>query len=109
MLVDLRTYHVRPNTMAQHMSLYEKHGFAVQSRHLGPPLAYLVTESGADVNGDVHIWTYADAADRAEKRAAMQADPAWHEMQRLSAEAGYLVRQENRLMVPAPFFTFPAR
>lgn len=104
MLVDLRTYTVRPNTMDKHLDLYEKFGYEVQKRHLGPPLAYLVAESGADVNRYVHIWTYDDAADRAAKRAALQADPGWHEMMRRSAEAGYLIRQENQLMVPARFW-----
>ncbi|MCC2663095.1 MAG: superfamily protein, partial [Geminicoccaceae bacterium] len=45
-----------------------------------------------------------DAADRARKRAAMQADPEWQAFLKLSAEAGYLLAQENRLLTPAPFF-----
>jgi hypothetical protein len=59
------------------------------------------------VNSFVHIWVYADAADRAEKRAAMQADPEWIEYVGMSAEAGNLVSQENKLMVEAPFFKLP--
>ena len=107
MLIDLRTYHVQPNTMDRHMQLYAEHGYDVQRKHLGEPIAYLLTESGADVNAYVHIWAYRDAADRERKRTNLRNDPGWHEMQRLSAAAGYLVRQENRLMTPAPFFAFP--
>jgi hypothetical protein len=55
----------------------------------------------------VHIWVYADAADRAEKRAAMQADPEWTAYLGMSAEAGNLLSQENKLMVEAPFFKLP--
>ncbi len=55
----------------------------------------------------MHIWVYEDAADRARKRAAMQADPEWIEYLAMSAEAGHLVSQENKLMVPAPFFELP--
>jgi hypothetical protein len=34
----------------------------------------------------------------------MQADPEWGAYLKRSAEAGYLIAQENRLMVAAPFF-----
>ncbi len=65
-------------------------------------MAYLVTESG-EVNTYVHIWVYNDAADRAAKRAAMQADPDWQRYLQKSSEAGYLIAQRNNLMTPAPF------
>ncbi|MBV8398539.1 MAG: NIPSNAP family protein [Acetobacteraceae bacterium] len=102
MLVDHRTYTVRPGTIAKHMKLYEEHGLAVQKRHLGEPLAWLVTETG-ELNTFVHIWVYQDAADRERRRAAMNADPEWQAFLQKSAEAGYLIRQENKLMTPAPF------
>jgi hypothetical protein len=65
-------------------------------------LAYLITESG-EVNTYVHIWVYKDAADRAAKRAAMQADPEWQIFMQKGAEAGYLIAQRNNLMNDAPF------
>ena len=99
MLVDHRTYRVRPGTTQAALDLYEQHGFATQSRHLGKPLAYLYAESG-DLNTLVHLWAYEDAADRAKRRAAMQADPEWKNYLKLSAEAGYLENQVTRLMIP---------
>ena len=102
MLIDHRTYRVRPGTLNAHLELYEKHGFAAQTRHLGQPLAYLYAESG-DLNTIVHIWAYEDAADRAKRRAAMAADPEWQNYLRLSAEAGYLQEQTTKLMIPAKF------
>ena len=98
----MRTYTLRPGTMRAHLQLYEQHGFAVQKRHLGEPFAYLTTEVG-DVNSYVHMWLYEDVADRARRRAAMQADPAWAAYLKISGEAGYLLKQENRLMIPASF------
>ena len=103
MLFDHRTYTCRPGTLPKHLELYKKHGMAAQQRHLGKPLFYGITETGP-VNSFVHIWAYEDAADRATRRAAMQADPEWKEYLAMSAEAGYLVSQENKLMVEAPFF-----
>lgn len=102
MLVDHRTYKIRPGKVAAHLDLYEKHGRAAQIRHLGEPVAYLVAESG-ELNTVVHVWAYEDAADRAKRRAAMQADPEWKEYLRLSGEAGFVVEQKTSLMTPAAF------
>lgn len=102
MLVDLRTYTARPGTLKSHLDLYEKGGFATQQRHLGKPLAYLVADVGV-LNSYTHLWVFDDAADRANRRRAMEADPAWAAYRKESAAAGYLVSQENRLMVPASF------
>jgi hypothetical protein len=46
MVVDHRTYTVKPGTMARQMALYQEYGLVPQKRHLGEPLAYLITESG---------------------------------------------------------------
>ena len=102
MIVDLRTYRIKPGKMPQELDLYAKRGLAAQTRHLGPPLAYLHGESG-DINALVHLWVFEDVADRARKRAAMMADPEWQTYLKLADEAGYLVDQRNSLMVPASF------
>lgn len=103
MIYDHRTYVCRPGTIGKHMKLYQDHGWAIQRKHLGDPVVYGAVETG-DVNSYVHIWCFEDAADRARKRAAMKDDPEWQAYLAKSAEAGYLVRQENKILVPAPFF-----
>ncbi|MCB8878863.1 NIPSNAP family protein [Acidisoma cellulosilytica] len=107
MLIDHRTYTTRPGRLQQQLKLYAEHGFPVQRRLAGDPLAFLVTESGP-LNSYVHLWMYRDAGHRAEVRAALQADPEWAAYMARSAEAGNLVAQENRLMVPATFFPLPS-
>ncbi|GAC1337007.1 MAG: NIPSNAP family protein [Acetobacteraceae bacterium] len=102
MLYDHRTYTCKPGTIRKALELYAEHGFKVQSRHLGQPVLYAVTEVG-NVNQYVHVWAYVSADDRAKKRAAMQADPEWQAYLKLNAEAGYLVTQENKLLLTAPF------
>ncbi len=102
MLIDHRTYTVKPGTMDKQMALYQEFGLTAQKRHLGEPLAYLITESG-EVNTFVHIWVSKDAADRATRRAAMQADPDWQAYLQKTGEAGYLIGQKNNLMTPAAF------
>jgi len=101
-LVDVRTYRIRPSKMAQELELYAKYGLNAQTRHLGPPLAYLYGESG-DIDTLVHLWTFENAGDRAERRGAMARDPEWHNYLKLADEADYLVEQRNSLMVPASF------
>ena len=103
MLYDVRTYTCRPGTIKKHLALYAEFGYEIQSRHLGKPLAYMQTETG-NVNSYTHIWVYRDATDRAERRRALQNDPQWAGYLTKSAEAGYVVNQENRLMTPVPFF-----
>ncbi len=107
MLLDVRTYTLKPGGLKAHFELYETYGKGPQTRHLGQPLAYLRTETG-DPNEYVHIWVYQNAADREAKRAAMQSDPEWLEYTKRSAELGALVRQQNKLMTPVDFFDFKA-
>ena len=102
MLVDHRTYTVKPGTMAKQMALYQEYGWKPQTRHLGQPLAYLITETG-EVNTYVHIWVYEDAADRTRRREALFKDPEWLKYLEMNAEAGYLLKQESKLMSPASF------
>lgn len=104
MLFDVRTYRCKPGTIAKHLAIYKEYGWAPQTKHLGQPYAYFVTETGT-VNTYLHIWAYKDAADRAARRAAMLADPDWQTFMAKSAEAGYLEHQENSLMTEAAFFT----
>jgi hypothetical protein len=89
MIVDLRTYRVRPNKMSQELDLYARHGLAPQVRHLGPPPAYLFGESG-DINTLVHLWVFKDAADRASKLVAMASDPERRTHLKLAEKADFL-------------------
>jgi hypothetical protein len=101
-LVDLRTYRVRPGMAAAQLDVYEKLGFPTQVKYCGEPIAYLTAESG-DLNTLVHLWAFKDAGDRAERRAAMAKDPAWSVYVKANADNGYIVDQRTSLMVPAKF------
>jgi hypothetical protein len=101
-IVDHRIYRIKPGMTQAHLDIYEKHGFATQTRHLGQPVAYMYGESG-DVNTIVHLWAYEDVADRAKRRAAMWADPDWLVYVKKLNESGYLTAQNTSLMIPAKF------
>ena len=102
MLVDHRTYRIKPGHMNTHLAIYEEFGLKAQWRHLGEPHAYMFAESGA-MNSLVHQWVYDDAADRAKRRAGMMADPEWLIYVKKLAESGLLMDQQTSLMVPAKF------
>lgn len=103
MIFDMRTYTCKPGTVPAQLALYEKHGLSVQTKHLGQPALYGVTETGP-INTYVHVWAYESAADREKRRAAMQADPDWIAFLGITKEAGYLLAQENRILTAPGFF-----
>ncbi|HVX99779.1 MAG TPA: NIPSNAP family protein [Pseudorhodoplanes sp.] len=105
MLIDHRTYRCKPGKLQAYIKLYEEYGKETQVKYLGQPVAHMVAESGT-LNTLVHIWAYDSAADREKRRAAMQADPAWQNFLKLSAEAGYLENQTTMLMTPTKVFDF---
>jgi hypothetical protein len=101
-LIDLRTYTVRPGSMPAQLALYEKFAYRVQLRHMGEPHFYLTAESG-ELNTIVHGWVYESAADREEKRGRMAKDPDWKVYLAENFKAGNVIAQRTSLMVPASF------
>ena len=103
MIFDHRVYTIRPGQALRELAIYEQYGYESQVRHLGQPVLYAYSETGG-LNQLVHIWAYADAADRETKRVAMAKDPQWREFRRHGEAADLRVHQENRILVNAPFF-----
>jgi hypothetical protein len=101
-LIDHRTYTVRPGTTPAQIELYSKLGYPVQLRYMGEPHYYMTAESG-ELNTLVHGWVYESAADREAKRKSMAQDPEWKHYLAENAKAGNVVQQRNVLMVPVGF------
>ena len=102
MLLDVRTYTCHPGRLAAQLELYQKYGYPVQLRYMGEPLMYAVAETG-ELNTMTHVWVYASAADREEKRARMAKDPAWKTYLAENGKAGNIAAQRNVLMTPTSF------
>ncbi len=102
MIVDHRTYSIRPGKVQIWLQNYEKYALPVQQKHLGNLLGFFVSEIGP-LNQIVFMWAYEDLADRQHRRAAMEADPAWHDYLVRSAEIGALLAQENKILKPTDF------
>jgi hypothetical protein len=101
MIVDMRTYTLLPGTLGAYMKLYGTEGYPVQTGHLGACAGYYFVEIGVQ-NRVVHFWQYADIAERAQRRARMEADPAWNAYRAKSTQ--FFVEQRNEIIKPAPFW-----
>jgi hypothetical protein len=70
MIIEQRTYTLRPGAMQQFPKLYAAEGWDVHTRHLGRPLGYYTSEIGT-LNQAVSLWGYQDWADREARRARL--------------------------------------
>lgn len=101
----MRIYTLKPGKLPLFLSRYAESGLAIHRRHLGALLGYWVTDVGP-LNTLVHVWGYADAEDRAARRARLAADPAWAAFG--EEVAPLFVSMEARLLHPASFFAADA-
>lgn len=100
MVIDERTYTLRPGVMTEYLRRYEQEGMPIQLPILGNLIGFFSTEIGT-LNQVVHLWGYADLADRTERRGRLKADERWQAY--LETVHPLIVTQENRLLIPAPF------
>ncbi len=102
MIVDHRTYTLHPGRMKSFLEIYASHGWPLQQQYLGDCVGWYTSTDIGQLNQVVHLWRYRDLADRASRRAAMLADPAWP----LYAEAVYALiqHQENKILSAPAFY-----
>lgn len=109
MIVDQRTYATRPGRLQEFVETFAAQGLPLYTRYCGTLIGYFTSESGT-LNSVVHLWGYADAADRDLRRAALARDPGWQTF--LDVALPLLVSQESRLLRPTTFsprFDLPTR
>ena len=94
-IFEERIYEIQPGRLREYLERYERDGLPVHERHLGPLVAYFTSEIGV-LNLVIQIRRYASFEDRARRRAALEADPAWAAYR--AANSPLQVRQENRLL-----------
>ncbi len=100
MIIDHRTYRLKPNRMAQYLKVFEAEGLPIQRRHLGNLIGYFTTTIGP-VNQVVHLWGYDSLADMEARRAARDGDPAWTEYRKKTQDL--VLSQENKIVTPTSF------
>ena len=94
-IYEMRIYTYEVGSMPEVLKRWEK---SVPDRVKRSPLiACWYSELGA-LNKFIHIWPYSDFQERERIRGEAMADPNWPPNSR-----EFLVRQENKLLIPASF------
>jgi len=100
MIIEHRTYVVEHGRTEEYLERYRQLGLPVQQKYLGRLLGVFVSEIGR-LNEVLYIWVYDSLADREERRAQLDADPAWREFRR--GNRGTFVQQDVKIMRYASF------
>ena len=100
MIIEHRTYVVEHGRTDEYLERYRQQGLPIQQKYLGRLLGVFVSEIGR-LNEVLYIWVYDSLADREERRAKLDADPAWHEFRR--GNRGTFVQQDVKIMRYASF------
>lgn len=100
MIVEMRTYTLKPGTIATYLKLYEEKGLSIHRRILGNLIGYFTTEIG-DINEVVHLWGYASFEDRQARRRELSESQEWQNF--LKEALPYFEKQENKLLNCASF------
>lgn len=100
MIIDERTYTCHPGKVKAFLEVYERLGKPIQWPILGDPIGFFVTEVGT-LNQVVHLWRYESMAEREQRRARLAQAPNWADY--LDAATPFLLRMENRILVPTAF------
>jgi hypothetical protein len=101
MIYEEQLYRVQVGRVPELLAAYEDRGLAILRRSLGTLVGCWSSELGGDMDDMIQIWRFADLPDRAERRAALAADPEW---QSFATEFGHLITARRmRLLHPASF------
>lgn len=103
-IVDVRTYTLKHGAIASYLDLYQAEALPLQIKHLGHCLGWFVSDIGP-LNQVIHLWAYPSVEERASRRKAMAAEPAFAAY--LGKMGEFVQYMENSLMLPAPFWAAP--
>jgi hypothetical protein len=102
MIVEKRTYTLKPSKAGLYKEIYEKYGLEPQMRILENMFGWFVPEIG-ELNQIVHMWIYKDLGDREKRRAALYKDDAWLTYLKEQRKHEMIVSQETQILNPAPW------
>ena len=100
MIIDERTYTCHPGKVKAFLEVYERLAKPIQWPLLGDPIGFFVSDIGT-MNQVVHMWRYDSMADREQRRAKLATAAGWGAY--LDAATPFLVKMENRILVPTAF------
>lgn len=102
LIVELRTYTVKPLRISDFLRLYERAALPLQKKYLGHLIGFFVSELGP-LNQVVHLWGFDSLAERESRRKQMEADPGWTLYRDALRELDVIVEQETKILKSVPF------
>lgn len=102
MIVELRTYTIKPLRTQDFLQLYERAALPLQKKYLGNLIGFYVSEIGP-LNEVVHLWGYESLAERERRRHAMEQDPGWPLYRVALRELDVIDRQETKILKATAF------
>lgn len=105
MIVDHRTYWVKPGKLNEYLKVYEAEGYPLQLKYLGRNVGWYTSNDIGELSQVVHMWAYENLADREARRNQLAADPAWGKF--IEKALPYLDRMENKILRATSFFKMP--
>lgn len=102
MIVEMRTYTMKPLRTAEFIELYQRLALPLQQKYLGNLIGFFVSEVGP-LNQVVHLWGFDSLAERERRRHEMERDPQWAVYRQRLRELDPLDHQESQLLRPVVF------
>ena len=100
MIVEQRSYTLKPGATPEYMRLYEAEGLAIQEPILGKLIGWYTTDFGP-LNQSIHVWGYDTYTERESRHAALNADHHWKNF--VPKIVPLILRSENKTLIPAPW------
>lgn len=102
MIVELRTYTVKPLRTSDFLQLYEQAALPLQKKYLGQLIGFFVSEVGP-LNQVVHLWGFDSLAERERRRQQMELDPGWALYRDALRDLDVILQQDTKLLKSVPF------
>lgn len=102
MIVEMRTYTVKPLRTNDFLQLYERAALPLQKKYLGNLIGFFVSEIGA-LNQVVHLWGFDSLAEREQLRYQMEQDPGWDLYRNALRDLDVIQQQETKILKSTAF------
>jgi hypothetical protein len=102
MIVEQRTYTLKPLRTRDFLQLYERAALPLQKKYLGHLVGFFVSEVGP-LNQVVHLWAFDSLAERERRRKEMEADPGWPGYVSALRELDVILEQETKMLRSVSF------
>jgi hypothetical protein len=102
MIVEQRTYTLKPLRTRDFLELYERAALPLQKKYLGHLVGFFVSELGP-LNQVVHLWAFDSLAERERRRREMEADPLWPAYVDALRGLDVIVQQETKMLRSVSF------